>query len=94
MGADSAVGAGDPNRTAMRPPAEEPSALRKSARLLADALSSQPAVVSVTVGAPACCRLQAAGFPTDWLHQSEGTTMPRRPAVVGKVFVRHHAHSS
>src|SRR3990172_9309513 len=39
IGADSAVGAGDPNRTAMRPPAEEPSALRKSARLLADARS-------------------------------------------------------
>src|SRR3990172_7398530 len=28
LGADSAVGAGDPNRTAMRPPAEEPSAQR------------------------------------------------------------------
>ena len=34
LGADSAVGAGDPNRTAMRPPAEEPSASRKSVRLL------------------------------------------------------------
>src|SRR3972149_11937794 len=31
IGADSAVGAGDPNRTAMRPAAEEPSASRKSA---------------------------------------------------------------